>query len=113
MLPSASPLLPILHVFVQNADLMVFDEPFSNLNEAEKRELSGLMVKASKLGKAVVIATHNVKWIEEYAHDLMFMSRGVALAIGSIPFYSKLEYRYNRQNYTDFSTVVPEMEMRA
>lgn len=89
-LPKESPLLPILHVFVQDADLMLFDEPFSNLNENESEELSSLIVKAADLGKSILIATHNVRWIEQYAHDLMFLSRGVAISIGSIPFYSNL-----------------------
>lgn len=35
-LSNDSHLLPILHVFVQNADLMLFDEPFSNLRAYEK-----------------------------------------------------------------------------
>ena len=83
-----------------DADLILLDEPFTNLLEREEDLLTEMIVRATtEFNKSVVIATHNVKWIEEHAYDLMIISRGVTLANGTVGFYVRHEFRDFRLKY--------------
>ena len=57
------------------------------------------MRATSEFNKSVVIATHNVKWIDEHSYDLMIISRGVTLANGTVGFYVRHEFRDFRLKY--------------
>ena len=83
-----------------NADLILLDEPFTNLSRREEEILTEMIMRATnEFNKSVVVATHNVKWIEEYAYDLMIISRGVTLANGTVGFYVRHEFRDFRLKY--------------
>ena len=80
-------LLPVLHNLTSNGDLIILDEPFTFLSEAEKRELTQIIHKAKEVRKSIVIATHNIEWIEENADTLeLFTKEGRIWKKGSISF---------------------------
>ena len=110
---SKSPLWKVLYSLSVNADLILLDEPFTNLSRREEEILTEMIMRATnEFNKSVVVATHNVKSIEEYAYDLMIISRGVTLANGTVGFYVRHEFRDFRLKYQVFTASIADQELR-
>lgn len=59
-----SPLLPILYSLTSNGDVIVLDEPLTFLNVEEREDLTRIIKEGQNEGKSVIVATHNIDWIE-------------------------------------------------
>lgn len=56
----------IARALVQDADLMLLDEPFAGVDLATERAIMGILVKQKELGKTVLIVHHDLPSVEEY-----------------------------------------------
>lgn len=56
----------IARALVQDARLLLFDEPFTGLDSAAARRLEGLIDELAAEGRAVIIATHDVDQAREW-----------------------------------------------
>ena len=57
-------------------DVLVLDEPSSNLDTATIEELARLLRKWKKLGKTVIIAEHRLYYLRELVDKVVFMENG-------------------------------------
>jgi ABC-type bacteriocin/lantibiotic exporter with double-glycine peptidase domain len=53
--------IAIARAVYKNADLIILDEPFNELDEASERRILAHFVDMTKQGKIVVLVTHNKK----------------------------------------------------
>jgi ABC-2 type transport system ATP-binding protein len=61
-------------------DLLVLDEPWSGLDEAAQRELTGLLLDARQRGGCVVVSDHRVAQIHQIADRVCAISGGQLVA---------------------------------
>jgi cell division transport system ATP-binding protein len=69
-------LVAIARAIVARPDLLLCDEPTSNVDAKLVRRLMHLFTQLSKLGTAVVIATHNDDLVERYDHPVLRIDQG-------------------------------------
>ena len=82
----------------------MLDEPFTSLAPQEECLLTSIIKKAAQCGKSIVVATHDVKWIDAHCFDLVVLSNGRNLANGQISFYrDEADYLNLRKEYLKFS----------
>lgn len=63
-------------VYAADPDILVFDEPSSNLDMRSIFELSGLIENAKKAGKTVLIAEHRIWYLMNIADRVIYMKDG-------------------------------------
>jgi len=63
--------------------LICLDEPTRGMDTARKHELAGRLRELSKLGLAVLVATHDVEFAAAFAERVILMGEGEVLADGS------------------------------
>jgi cell division transport system ATP-binding protein len=56
----------IARALLNSPELIIADEPTGNLDPQTGRELMELLHTISQSGTAVIMATHNMQFIEEY-----------------------------------------------
>ena len=68
----------IARALVQDAHLLLLDEPYSGLDSASAEQLSALLHELAGLGTAIVVATHDVDQAREYDRVLCLNGEQVA-----------------------------------
>ena len=63
-------------VYASAPEILVLDEPSSNLDAAAVCELTGLIARAKEAGKTIVIAEHRLVYLMELADRVIFMRDG-------------------------------------
>ena len=63
-------------VNVLSPDIVVLDEPSSNLDDISTKKLAEIICIWKKMGKTVVIAEHRVYYLSKIADRIIFMSEG-------------------------------------
>ena len=63
-------------VYASAPEILVLDEPSSNLDAAAVCELTGLIARAKEAGKTIVIAEHRLVYLMELADRVIFMRGG-------------------------------------
>lgn len=63
-------------VYASSPEILVLDEPSSNLDAAAVRELTGLIARAKETGKTIVIAEHRLVYLADLADRVIFMRNG-------------------------------------
>ena len=69
-------LVAVARAVVTRPNLLLCDEPTSNIDNKIARRLMHLFTQLSKLGTTVVISTHNEDLVERYAHPVLHMTEG-------------------------------------
>ena len=67
-------------VYASEPDILVFDEPSSNLDMTSVSELSELIKSAKKAGKTIVIAEHRIQYLMDIADRVIYMKDGAVAA---------------------------------
>jgi energy-coupling factor transporter ATP-binding protein EcfA2 len=62
---------------------LLLDEPTRGMDRARKGELAELIVQLSKLGAAIMVATHDVEFAATFAERVVLLGRGEVVADGS------------------------------
>lgn len=89
----------------QNTDILLLDEPTRALDCFAKKELMSLLRSLADEGKTVVIVTHDLELVGEYADYVSFLSDGVIAMTGtarqvlsSLDFYTSSIRRITRKH---------------
>ena len=57
-------------------DIIVFDEPTVGFDPASAKELMNLIVKMHKQGKTIIVITHDMDLVNEYAQKVFMLENG-------------------------------------
>ena len=57
-------------------DIVIFDEPTVGFDPASAKELMGLIVEMHKQGKTIIVITHDMDLVNEYAQKVFMMENG-------------------------------------
>ncbi|MBS4021034.1 MAG: ATP-binding cassette domain-containing protein [Dethiobacter sp.] len=73
----------IAGILAMDAQLLVFDEPFSGLDPGFANQLMSLLEKLFHDGRTIIIATHDVDMAYAWADQVIILRKGEVLAEGS------------------------------
>lgn len=68
--------LAVAGILVMDPDIIVFDEPFANLDYPSSLALVKTVLNLNRAGHTIIMATHEVEEVIGYAHRLVIMDRG-------------------------------------
>lgn len=82
----------IAGVIASNPEVLVLDEPTAGLDPQGSREMMALFVRLNKeLGKTIIMVTHDMDHVLNYADDLLVLDKGTVHYSGSMnQFFSDL-----------------------
>lgn len=85
--------LALAKVLQTGADIILLDEPTKALDASLKIKLAEILNELCNKGKTVVIVSHDIEFVGEYAHFVSFISRGKIVACASRQrFFSSLSF---------------------
>ncbi len=73
----------ILKMLFRNVDVLILDEPTTNLTLTETRELFNMINELKKMGKSVVFITHKLREVMEVADRITVLRKG--RVVGEVP----------------------------
>jgi len=73
----------IAGVLAMEPEVMILDEPTSNLDPASAEEMMEMLDELNYGGKTIIISTHDVELAYRWADDVMLMESGRLLKVGS------------------------------
>ena len=73
----------IAGILALNPDIIIFDEPTVGFDPASAKELMGLIVSMYKLGKTIIVITHDMDLVNEYAKKVFMMENGKVIFEGT------------------------------
>ncbi|PIE43753.1 MAG: ABC transporter ATP-binding protein [Gammaproteobacteria bacterium] len=76
--------LTIAGILVMDPEIIIFDEPFANLDYCTAENLAQLLRQLNQEGKTIIMASHDLDLIIGDAHRMMIMEKGKIAAIGSV-----------------------------
>lgn len=62
-------------VWLQNADLIMLDEPFSAMDEPTSEELAGLLQEWNRAGKTIITVMHNLDLVRRFFPETVILAR--------------------------------------
>tara|TARA_Y100000031_G_C8226119_1_gene388417 strand:- start:882 stop:1589 length:708 start_codon:yes stop_codon:yes gene_type:complete len=68
--------LDLAIALVHDPDVLILDEPTTGLDIILNENIWNLILKIHKLGKTIVVSSHNLVEIEKYCQEVTFVSRG-------------------------------------
>ena len=66
----------IAGILAINPDIVIFDEPTVGFDPASAKELMNLIVEMHKNGKTIIVITHDMDLMNEYAQKVFMMENG-------------------------------------
>ena len=69
--------LGIAQVIMEDADLLIFDEPFNGLDDKSTKKMRNLMKELKKKNKIVIISTHIKEDIDNLIDELYRIDAGL------------------------------------
>lgn len=95
----------IAGVIASNPEVLVLDEPTAGLDPQGAAEMMALFVKLNKeLGKTIIMVTHDMDHVLNYADDLLVMDQGKVHYTGPM-----MPYFLNIHNLTEKGFVPPKV----
>ncbi len=76
--------LAIAGILAMDSEIIIFDEPFANLDYPATQSLLAIIFDLNKKGQTIIMATHNVETLLNSASRLLIMSQGRLVEDGSI-----------------------------
>ena len=67
----------IAGILAMNPDILILDEPTAGLDPQGSKDMMDLFKKINKLGKTVIIVTHDMNHVLEYCDDVVVMNKGM------------------------------------
>lgn len=74
----------IAGVIAMDCDIYVLDEPAAGLDPIGKREILDYIVELKKLGKTVILVTHDMTLVAEIADRVMVLNQGRLVGFDSV-----------------------------
>ena len=66
----------IAGILAINPDILIFDEPTVGFDPASAKELMNLIVEMHKQGKTIIVITHDMDLVNEYAQKVFMLENG-------------------------------------
>lgn len=66
----------IAGILAMNPDVLVLDEPTAGLDPSGAKDMLNLFVNLNKQGKTILIVTHEMDYVLEYAHECIVLKEG-------------------------------------
>ena len=66
----------IAGILAINPDVLIFDEPTVGFDPASAKELMNLIVEMHKQGKTIIVITHDMDLVNEYARKVFMLENG-------------------------------------
>ncbi|MDD2620160.1 MAG: energy-coupling factor transporter ATPase [Syntrophomonadaceae bacterium] len=73
----------IASILLSRPSLLLLDEPTRGLDNHMKEKLGELLLQLNSEGTAIVMVTHDVEFVAQYARDLILMFGGIIVTKGS------------------------------
>ena len=73
----------IAGILAINPDIIIFDEPTVGFDPASAKELMSLIVSMHQLGKTIIVITHDMDLVNEYAKKVFMMEKGKVVFEGT------------------------------
>jgi energy-coupling factor transporter ATP-binding protein EcfA2 len=70
-------------IMVMDPKVLIIDEPTTGLDSTETRKLMELIVSFKKLGRTILIISHDMETIAKYCDNVIVMAQGTILTQGS------------------------------
>ena len=74
----------LIATLIHQPDLIIIDEPFSALDPVNTQLVKDLLVEQRKLGKAIIMSTHQMSQVEMLCDSLVLINSGEVLLDGSL-----------------------------
>ena len=87
---------------LHNPRLLILDEPFSDLDLIALRQLKDILKKVRKSGKTILIASHNIRELENVCDDFGILREGKLLLQKSAEDICKEIGRYNLKSFENY-----------
>lgn len=68
--------LSLARAIIHDPEIVLLDEPFSNLDANSSRDIAGLLAKMRDAGKCVVVVTHQAGQLQGVADESLLIMRG-------------------------------------
>ncbi len=73
----------IAGILALDPDIIIFDEPTVGFDPASAKELMSLIVSMHELGKTIIVITHDMDLVNEYAKKVIMMEKGKVVFEGT------------------------------
>ena len=73
----------IAGILAINPDILIFDEPTVGFDPASAKELMNLIVSLHMSGKTIIVITHNMDLVNEYAKKVFMLEKGKVVFEGT------------------------------
>lgn len=73
----------IAGILALDPDIIIFDEPTVGFDPASAKELMNLIVSMHQLGKTIIVITHDMDLVNEYAKKVIMMEKGKVVFEGT------------------------------
>ena len=73
----------IAGILAIDPDIIIFDEPTVGFDPASAKELMNLIVSMHQLGKTIIVITHDMDLVNEYAKKVIMMEKGKVVFEGT------------------------------
>ncbi len=74
----------LITTLVHDPELIIIDEPFSALDPVNTQMVKDLLREQSKLGKTIVMCTHQMHQVEQLCDRLVLINRGKTILYGKL-----------------------------
>jgi ABC-type multidrug transport system ATPase subunit len=72
--------LSLARAIIHDPEIVLLDEPFSNLDAASSRDIAGLLAQMREAGRCVVVVTHQAGLLQGVADVSLLITRGYLAA---------------------------------
>jgi energy-coupling factor transport system ATP-binding protein len=76
--------LALALVLVSEPPVLLLDEPTRGLDYTAKRALAGVLRDLADRGHAVLVATHDVEFVAQAAHEVVVLAEGEVVSAGPV-----------------------------
>ena len=84
-------IIQFIVTIIHDPELIIFDEPFSNLDPINTELIKKVFVDLRNRGKAVILSTHQINQVEELCDRVLMIDNGHNVLYGSL---SEIKARY-------------------
>ena len=69
---------------IHDPQVMVLDEPLTALDPKTQIFVNGWILSQGRLGKTVLLSTHNLEIVQDYATKIAIIDKGSIIAVGDL-----------------------------
>ena len=80
----------IIAATLHDPDVLIMDEPLTALDPKTQAFVNGWINSQGKAGKTVLLSTHNLEIVQDYASRIIIIDRGAVIATGGLESLRKL-----------------------